>query len=245
MAHLDFDSYLFHFPKKWKALTKETLESLRAEALPEGMADVVLAEGNTQILTKPTVAIIGSRRPTLYGRRVATAFAQSLAKQGVCILSGGALGIDIMASHSAHSVGSTCVVVGGGLGCPHPQSHSLIFQEFAHSGRGLVISQFPEHARAQIWHFPVRNRTLAALADFVLVIEATEKSGSLITAFAALEFGVDVGAIPGPLESPLSRGTNRLLADGAFCIQSPNDVLDRISRLVYLRKQKAALCSLY
>ena len=230
------DAGVTSFPADIHVLLKADIEALRGAPLPREFPPCVLARGEVELLARPTVAIVGSRAPTMYGRRMAAAFATELAAQGVAVLSGGALGIDGIANKAALAVGRSCAVVGGGLCDPHPRTHHPLFDALVTSGRGLLISQFPEDERARAWHFPKRNVTLALLADFVLIVEASLRSGSLITASAALDAGVDLGALPGELASPLSQGTNALIADGAFCIRRPSDILER---LVTLRRMRA------
>lgn len=228
-------------PDDVSILSREDLEALRRAPLTRRFPSLVLARGEVAILARPTVAIVGSRAPTLYGRRMAAHFGAALARAGVTVLSGGALGIDGIANKAALEVGPTCAVVGGGLFRPHPRTHHALFEAMVSSGRGLVLSQFPEDEDARPWHFPCRNQTIAQLADFVLVIEASPKSGSLITADAALDVGRDLGALPGDIENPLSRGTNALIADGAFCIRSPDEVLERVASARRLRETRATL----
>jgi DNA processing protein len=236
-----FETYAASFPTTFHVLTREDIASLRGTPLPRSFPNCVLARGQPSLLARPTVAIVGSRAPTLYGRRMAAHFAAFLAREGVAVLSGGALGIDGIANKAALAEGFSCAVVGGGLSCPHPRTHHALFDAMAHAERGLVVSQFPEHERARAWHFPRRNVTLALLADFVLVVEASLRSGSLITARAALDAGLDVGALPGEIASPLSSGTNALIADGAFCIRSPGELLERVVSLRRVRAGRAAL----
>ena len=235
------DAYAESFPINVEILAKEDIEALRQECLLRRFPRLLLARGAVNILSRPTVAIVGSRAPTLYGRRMAALFGSELAKEGITVLSGGALGVDGIANKAALAHGATCAIVGGGLFCAHPRTNHPLFEAMAHSGRGLLLSQFPEHEWARPWHFPCRNQTIAQLADFILVIEASPKSGSLITAEAALDAGRDLGALPGDLENPLSRGTNALIADGAFCIRSPQEVLERVSMAHRMRKNRLAL----
>jgi DNA protecting protein DprA len=235
---LGAEAYAESFPAHFQVLLKSDLETLRGAPLPREFPKCLLARGETQMLARPTVAIVGSRAPTLYGRQMAALFANELAQSGVAVLSGGALGIDGIANKAAHAVGRSCAIVGGGLCEPHPRTHHPLFQTLATSGRGLLLSQFPENERARTWHFPQRNLTLALLSDFVLVIEASLKSGSLITARAAADAGVDLGALPGEIASPLSQGTNALIADGAFCIRRPSDILERLVTLRRLRSER-------
>ncbi|RDB35533.1 MAG: DNA-processing protein DprA [Spirobacillus cienkowskii] len=184
--------------------------------------------GNIQILNQPIVAIIGSRRPTYYGRQQTHHFAKTLAEHGMTIVSGGALGIDAIANAVGHEYGSSCAVIGSGIEKPYPASNIKLFHSLAASNRGLVLSEFNSEDIAQKWNFPRRNISIAALADFILVIEAKITSGSLITAHAALDLGIDVGALPGDINRANSCGTIELIKNGAFCIKTPYDVIERV-----------------
>lgn len=192
--------------------------------------------GNLDLLRLPRVAIIGSRHPTLYGREQCFRFAKELSEKGFLIISGGAIGIDTIANRTAHDFGKTCAVVGGGIFSAHPPSNFELFNRMTLSENALLLSEFRENEHAQKWHFPRRNHSIAELADFVLVIEAGSTSGTLITVDAALQYGADVGALPGPIDAETSVGTNSLIRDGAFCIQSPRDVIERMSSLAILKK---------
>lgn len=184
--------------------------------------------GNPNILKKPRVAIIGSRHPTYYGREQAQKFAKYLAQEGCTIISGGAIGIDAIANATAIENGFSCAIIGSGIKNLYPSSNLWLFQNMINSKNGLILSEFNSFETPQKWHFPRRNLSIASIADFVLVIEATKTSGSLITANAALDLGIDVGALPGNIENLNSTGTNALIQNGAFCIQTPQDVLERI-----------------
>lgn len=171
------------------------------------------------------VAIVGSRRATIYGRRVATRMAGELAEAGLTVVSGMALGIDGCAHEAAlAAAGKTVAVLGGGLGRIYPRQHEDLARRIAASG--ALVSERPYEQEARAGFFPVRNRILAALADAVVVVEAARASGSLITADAALELGRDVCAVPGNVDSPASEGTNRLIRQGASPVTSASDVLE-------------------
>jgi len=189
--------------------------------------------GNIQILNQPIVAIIGSRCPTYYGRQQTYHFAKTLAEHGITIVSGGALGIDAIANAVGHEYGSSCAVIGSGLEKLYPASNIKLFHSLAASNRGLVLSEFNSEDIAQKWNFPRRNISIASLADFILVIEAKITSGSLITAHAALDLGIDVGALPGDINRANSCGTIELIKNGAFCIKTPHDVIERVQ---YIKK---------
>lgn len=218
-------------------LTKLDIERLCGKVIGGHFPEKIYCQGNPQILALPKVAIVGSRHPTLYGREVAFRFASELAGQGFLVVSGGAIGVDSIANKSALRAGTSCAVIGSGLLKPYPPSNRDFFNELATSTRGLILSQFEPHTSALKWNFPNRNITIAKLADFLLVIEAAAKSGSLITAHAALDYGLDVGALPGPVDSPNSVGTNRLIQDGAFCITTPDDIAFRLAAVSQMKLQ--------
>ncbi len=185
--------------------------------------------GNIEILKKPKIAIIGSRKPTYYGRKIAFQFAKELAQAGCTIISGGAIGIDTITNHVAFENGLTCAVIGSGLNHLYPASNIELFQAMSNANNALLISEFPSFCQPQKWNFPRRNISIAALSDFVLVIEAVKTSGSLITAYAAIDLGNHVGAIPGDISNPNSEGCHELIKNGAYCIQSPKDILEIIN----------------
>lgn len=176
----------------------------------------------------PAVTIVGSRKLTAYGREVTYRLSYDLAKQGVSIVSGLALGADGVAHQAALDArGRTIAVLAGGLDSIHPSSHrNLAIDILKHSGS--LISEHPEGRPPLKQNFVARNRLVAALSDMVIVTEAAEASGSLITARFALEQNKLVGAIPGNITSGQSVGTNNLLKSGATPITSAQDVLDAL-----------------
>lgn len=216
-------------------LNKFDLESLLKKPYQHPAFLAFQYQGNPQILEKPIVAIIGSRKPTYYGRIQTQYFTEFLSRAGCTILSGGAIGVDTIANTVAHEYGASCAVIGSGMQNLYPNSNIKLFKNMINSKNGLILSEFHSSILPQKWNFPRRNLSIAALADFVLVIEAASTSGTLITANAATDLGVDVGAIPGGINYKNSEGTNALIKNGAFCIQKPQDVLERV---IYLHKIK-------
>ncbi|MCL2495989.1 MAG: DNA-processing protein DprA [Clostridiales bacterium] len=170
------------------------------------------------------LAIIGSRRASGYGYQAAEMLARDLAAQGLWIVSGMARGIDgICHQHAILAGGKTIAVLGGGVDIIYPREHKKLYYSIIENG--AVISESPLGAIPAAFNFPLRNRIISGLSRGVLVVEAGEKSGTLITVDHALEQGRDVFAVPGPITNPLSRGTNRLLADScAKLVQSAEDV---------------------
>ncbi|TMB86827.1 MAG: DNA-protecting protein DprA [Chloroflexi bacterium] len=173
----------------------------------------------------PRVAIVGSRRPSPYGEAVAEQLAADLARAGVIVVSGLALGIDAAAHRGAlNGGGITVAVMGTGVDVVYPAAHSRLADDIL-AGGGALVSQFPDGTVPRRQNFPARNWTMAALSDVVVVVEAGEGSGALITAEAALHLHKEVMAVPGSVFSALSVGTHGLLRDGAGLVQNARDVL--------------------
>ena len=230
--------FSFHHTEK-ELISKFELEFLMKKKIHEYAPLALQFSGAPEILKKPCVAIIGSRHPTFYGREQAFRFAKELSAKGCTIISGGAIGIDSIANSVAlEQGGGSCAILGSGLKNPYPPSNFFLFNNLKQSPDGLILSEFSEKEPPQKWNFPKRNHTIAILADFVLIIEAALTSGSLITANAALDYGTDVGAIPGGVDCINSEGTNLLIKNGAYCIQKPQDVLERVEYIYSLRNDK-------
>jgi DNA processing protein len=174
----------------------------------------------------PAVAIVGSRRADAYGREAAELFARALAAAGVLVVSGFARGIDAAAHRSALGTpgGQTVAVLGCGLGVDYPRGHNGLGQEIA--ARGALVTEFPCSLVPRAWHFPLRNRSIAALTAGTLVVQAAQRSGSLITARHALDLGRDVWAVPGRIFDEGSLGANGLIREGAQLAQHPSDLLE-------------------
>ena len=173
----------------------------------------------------PRVAIVGSRRPSPYGEAVAEQLGADLARAKVIVVSGLALGIDAAAHRGAlNGGGVTVAVMGTGVDIIYPAAHSRLAEEILSAG-GALVSQFPDGTVPRRQNFPARNWTMAALSDVVVVVEAGEGSGALITAEAALHLHKEVMAVPGSVFSALSVGTHGLLRDGAGLVQNARDVI--------------------
>lgn len=176
---------------------------------------------------RPSVAIVGARTCSAYGRNVAIWFGRELAKKGVQIISGMAAGIDGYGHQGAlEGGGKTFGILGGGVDICYPEFHRELYMRLEQEG-GL-LSENPPGIRPMRHLFPLRNRIISGLADIVLIIEAKAKSGSLITADLALEHGKDVYAVPGRLEDPLSAGCNNLIYQGAGVALSPERILGEL-----------------
>jgi DNA processing protein len=192
---------------------------------PEAELPSLRARGRWPPPEGPRVAIVGSRRPSPYGEAVAEQLALDLARAGVVVISGLALGIDAAAHRGAlTAAGVTIAVMGTGVDVIYPSAHTVLAEAILAAG-GALVSQFPDGTAPRRHNFPARNWTMAALSDVVVVVEAAEGSGALITADAALDLHKEVMAVPGSVFSPLSVGTHRLLRDGAGLVQNARDVL--------------------
>ncbi len=185
---------------------------------------VLYAAGNLERLRLPAVGIVGSRAATRYGRDVAERLSRELALAGVTVVSGFARGVDEAAHQAALSTpGGTIAVLGCGLDVEYPREHAALKKTVAI--RDLLLSEFPPGTEPRPSNFPVRNRIIAGLCAGVVVVEASWRSGSLITARLAAEFGRDVFAVPGSVFSQTSVGTHELLRDGAILCRGAEDVL--------------------
>jgi DNA processing protein len=188
---------------------------------------VLCTLGDPAALTGPACAIVGTRACSRDGRMVAHEVARDLADAGVAVVSGLALGIDGAAHRGAleagPGAGSPIGVVAGGVDVVYPPSHAGLFADVA--GAGALLSEAPVGTAPERWRFPARNRIIAALSDVVVVVESHLRGGSLHTVDAAIERGRTVGAVPGPVHSPASTGTNALLADQALVVRDADDVL--------------------
>jgi DNA processing protein len=180
--------------------------------------------GDASQLAAPTVAIVGTRNATQYGTRVTRTIASAFASAGVSIISGMARGIDAAAHRAALEVGGrTVAVLGTGVDVPYPAGHRELHRIIAE--RGCVVSEYGSGVGAHRGTFPRRNRIIAALAPLTIVVEAGHKSGALITAGYAESLNRIVAAVPGPIDSPQSAGSNHLLRDRAQMIASVADAL--------------------
>ncbi len=195
--------------------------------------------GDPATLALPTLAVVGSRHATAAGQGNARAFAHSLADAGLAIASGLALGIDAAAHRGALEAaeGRTVAVLGTGIDSVYPAENRELARQVA--ARGALVSELPLGTAPQRWNFPRRNRLIAGLSMGVLVVEAATRSGSLITARLAGEFGREVFAIPGSIHSPVARGCHALIRQGAKLVESADDVLSEL-RILRARPAPAA-----
>lgn len=182
--------------------------------------------------TKPAVAMVGARACSNYGRNMAKSIARELSENGVQIISGMARGIDTYSALGAlEGVTPTFAVLGCGVDICYPTENIELYENIIKNG-GL-ISEYPPGEPPVAWHFPQRNRIISGLSDKIIVVEAKENSGSLITVEWALEQGKDVMAVPGRIGEKLSSGCNRLIKSGAGIITAPKDILEELKYVVF------------
>jgi DNA processing protein len=189
---------------------------------------VLYGWGSLERSDRHAAAIVGTRRPTPYGQAVARDLATALAVHGVTVISGLARGVDSLAHRAALDAGGrTIAVLGSGLDQVYPPEHRNLAEEIA--GQGSILTEYPLGTRPEAGNFPVRNRIVAGLAKALVVVEAGDASGALITAEFAVDQGREVFAVPGSIYSRASRGANRLLLQGATPLVSPEDVLEALA----------------
>ena len=193
-------------------------------------ANTIYYMGDLSLVDSPSIAIVGSRACTAYGRAVALEIGRRAAIYGVSVISGLAKGIDAAGHKGAlESGGKTVGVVANGLDIYYPQENRKLQKQIAEEG--LLLSEYPEGQEAKYWHFPTRNRIISALADAVIVVEANTRSGSLITAECAIEQGKEVYAVPGNIISQKSLGTNKLISIGARPLVYVDEVFQDMIRM--------------
>lgn len=186
--------------------------------------------GNKKILKQLNIAIVGSRTATEYGKKIAYQISKDLSNNGINIISGLAIGIDSYAHLGAlqsNSIGKTIAVLGSGLDEMYPKQNIELAKQIIKQG-GCIITEYPLGTKPEKMHFPQRNRIISGLSKGVLVVEASEKSGSLITADFALEQGREVFAVPGNILNSTSAGTNNLIKQGAKLVTTYEDILVEI-----------------
>ncbi len=193
---------------------------------------ILYEKGDIKILTiqqpRPTIAVVGARKTTEYGREVTKLLTNELTLNGFTIVSGLALGVDAISHITAlENGGKTIAVLGCGVDCCSPGENLNLYNSILESGN-CIISEFPLGMKPTKWSFPARNRIIAGLSQAVLVTEGAEDSGSLITANFALKFGRKVFAVPGPITSSMSKGPYKLIAKGARLVTSGEDILKEL-----------------
>jgi DNA processing protein len=228
----------------WAAADRNHLVCYHHSAYPGLLRQIndfpalLYVSGNLSLLREPQVAIVGSRKCTPGGTQTAFDFAAQLSLSGLVITSGMALGIDAAAHRGAlHASAKTIAVTGTGLDLIYPGRNRKLAGEILQ--QGLIVSEFPLGTRARPLNFPQRNRIISGLSMATLVVEAAQRSGSLITARLAAEQGREVYAIPGSIHNPQTRGCHRLIRDGAVLVETPKDIVAELSGLVgYVLEQQ-------
>ncbi|MEN8373871.1 MAG: DNA-processing protein DprA [Gemmatimonadota bacterium] len=186
---------------------------------------LLFCRGDRASLRSPCLAIVGTRRCSEYGRRASEAISAFVGSRGIVVVSGLAEGIDAAAHRAALGTG-TVAVLGCGLDVAYPRGNRSLRDSIARAG--LLVSEFPPGTQPLPFNFPRRNRIIAAVSQAVVVVEAPHRSGAQNTVTHALDLGLEVGTVPGPIDSPSSAGSNRLLREGAVAITRPQDALDLI-----------------
>ncbi len=201
-----------HIVTRRGAFSEQYPQALRD--LP-GAPPILHVRGRLMADDRFSVAIVGSRRATNYGLAIAERFSRELCAHGLCIVSGGARGVDTRAHRGALAAGGrTVAFVGCGLDIPYPAENRALFDEIVDGGHGAIVSEYPFGANPEPWRFPGRNRLIAGMSLGTLVIESDVTSGAMITASDAASAGRDVFAVPGSIESGRSSGCHRLIQEG-------------------------------
>lgn len=194
----------------------------------------IFIEGNIECLSKPCIAIIGTRKPTLFSQNLTEKWAKILSNAGIVVISGLALGIDAAAHRGAlQGNAKTIAVLGCGLQVNYPKQHQALKKSIIDQG-GCIISEYPPDTPPHPRNFPHRNRIISGLSDGVLVIEAAMKSGSLITARIAAEQGKEVMAVPGNIQNSMTKGCHWLIRQGATLVSSIEDVAECLKQTITL-----------
>ena len=232
----------------WEAQPDCRLMLLSDEDFPlmltEGITPppVLFLRGNTALLQRPAVAVVGSRHATPQALRIARDFGEAISEQEIAVVSGMAAGIDAAAHQGALAgAGGTIAVWGTGIDRIYPPANKNLAYQIAE--HGLIVSEFPLDTRPLAGNFPRRNRIIAALAQAVLVVEAAPESGSLITARLAAEMGREVMAVPGSIDNPHSKGCHKLIKEGAKLVECLDDILQECPQL--LQKAPVSSYSIY
>jgi len=218
----------------WASRSGHTVVTLVDETYPRRLLQIpdppaiLFVAGRVELLQRPALAVVGSRNATPQGLRTATQFSRALGAAGLTIVSGLAIGIDAAAHEGAlGSVGSTLAILGTGIDIGYPARNAALSERIL--GEGALVSEFPLGAKPAAGNFPRRNRLISGMSMGCLVVEAALASGSLITAYAALEQGREVFAIPGSIHSPVARGCHALIKSGAKLVETADDVLSELN----------------
>lgn len=196
---------------------------------------VLYVKGKITALLEPMIAVVGSRNCSEYGYQMAIELGKHLALAGVCVVSGMAMGIDGAAHFGALQNGATIGILGTGVNICYPSCNRQLYSRII--DQGAVISEYPPDTKGLPFHFPKRNRLISGMTYGTVVVEAAEKSGSLITAQLAMDYDREIYAVPGNVHQKLSEGTNTLLKLGARCVMSAEDVIDALPNGLCIKSQ--------
>ena len=240
LTYAKFENFkkLFNFSVYRSKLQKAKVEFIpyASKLYPENLLKLsdppigLFVKGNQSLLLeKQTIAVVGARKITIYGRQVTENLVSELCSAGFIIVSGMALGVDGVGHKTAiENQGLTIAVLGCGVDCPYPRENEKLYKEIL-DHNSLIISEYPLGMLANKGTFPARNRIIAGLSSSVLITEAAEDSGSLITADYAIKQGKTVFAVPGNVTSQMSKGSLKLLKQGATMVSSTQDILDTLN----------------
>lgn len=244
-----YDSRKLNLNKELEVLKRNKINivSLKDNNYPISLKNIshppvfLYYRGNINLLKNKIIAIVGTRKPTTYGKISCEKFTRELIHSGITTISGLALGIDIICHRiSLEENGNTIAVVGSGLDVVYPYENKKYWNEI--SDKGLILSEFPLNTKPLSFNFPMRNRIIAGIAKGILVIESKEKGGSLITASLAIEEGRDVFAVPGDIYSPASIGTNNLIKNSeAKLVTCGKDILKEFNWDYFLETNDLSL----
>lgn len=185
----------------------------------------IYAEGNCELLNKDAIAIVGTRKPTPYGEKYAKIFAKEIAESGICVVSGMAIGIDTIAHiNSMKEIGKTIAVLGSGFNHIYPKENKYLYKKIIENG-GCIITEYSPETEVSKSNFPLRNRIVSGLSMGILVVEATYRSGTTITAKYAMQQKKDVFCIPNRLDIATGYSTNLLIKNGANLVMEPQDII--------------------
>lgn len=191
---------------------------------------VIFAKGDLKLLNRPAIAIVGTRNPTNYGKIVADKLARGLVENNLVVISGMARGIDSIAHSGALGAdGNTIAILGSGIDVIYPKENHKLYNEITR--KGLIVSEYPPETEPHPGYFPQRNRIISGISYGTIIVEASMKSGSLITGQFALDQSREVFAVPGPITSKQSMGTNDLIKQGAKLVQTIDDVFEELPYL--------------
>jgi DNA processing protein len=192
---------------------------------------VLYYRGDASLLNRPTIGMVGTRTPTAYGKKIALELSAVLSRSGFTVASGLARGIDGCSHEGAlKGRGKTVAVLGCGMDQIYPREHAALYRQIAEEG--VILSEYPAGTLTRPGMFPLRNRIIAGLSLGVVIVEAAEGSGSLITSDSALEESRDVFAVPGPITSPKSQGTLKLLKEGAKIVTCAEDIIEEYKHMI-------------